>query len=183
MTNKAVSTKMVQMKRLFPLAVMGLGLLLIIATTGFWIFSQKDQHPSSAPLPEMVADLPLTQSLAAEKAIDEFTRLHGNDFPLVSGAVGMYGPDHSITLWVAGASTISMAGRMVNAMRGKITSASGKSPFSPVGERQEDTRSVYELEGIGQKHFYFQSGKMIVWLAANPERAEEALTEVLKFYP
>jgi hypothetical protein len=35
----------------------------------------------------------------------------------------------------------------------------------------------------GQKHFYFQSRKLIVWFAVDPERAEEALNQILKFYP
>ena len=183
MTKQTPSVNMVEMKRLFPLGLMGLGLLLIIGTAGFWSFNQKVQHPSSAPLPERVTDLSLTQSRMAEKAIAEFARLHGNDFPLTSGAVGMYGADHSVTLWVAGAPFQTMAGRMLAAMRDKIASTSGSSPFSPIGERRDGTRAIYELDGMGQKHFYFQSGKLIVWLAVDPERAEEVLTQALKFYP
>jgi hypothetical protein len=121
------------MKRLFPLALMGLGLLLIMVTAGFWSFNQKVQHPSSAPLPEAVAGLRLTGSVQGDQAIAEFARLHDDNFPLMSGAVGMYGDDHSATLWVAGAPFKPMAGRMLSAMRDKITSTSGRSPFSPVG--------------------------------------------------
>lgn len=183
MTKKAFSTKMVEMKRLFPLALMSLGLLLIISTAGFWSYNQKAQKPAPAPLPERVADLSLTQSLLGEEAIAEFTRLHGNEFPLVSGAMGMYGSSHSVTLWVAGATAPSIAGKMVGAMRDKIASTSGRSPFLPIGERQAGSRTVYELDGMGQKHFYFQSGKLIVWLAVDPERAEEILTQILNFYP
>jgi hypothetical protein len=125
----------------------------------------------------------LTQSLLAEEAIDDVSRLHGGDFPLSSGAVGMYGTDHSITLWVAGAPYQTMADRMLVAMREKIAKPSGNAPFSPVGERQDGSRIVYELDGMGRKHFYFRSGKLIVWLAADPERAEDALTQTLMFYP
>jgi len=171
------------MKRLFPVCLMGIGILILLVSVGFWGYNQKVRHPSSAPLPESVADLDLTESLLAERAITEFTRLHGVDFPITSGAVGMYGTDHSATLWVAGAPLRPVAGRMLVAMREKIASTSGRSPFSPVGERQDGTRTVFELDGMGQKHFYFQSGKLIVWLAVDPERAEEALTQVLKFYP
>ena len=171
------------MKRLFPLALIGLGLVIIVVTAGFWSFTQKAQHPSSAPLPEKVAGLSLTQSLTEEEAIEEFARLHGNDFPLTSGAVGMYGDDHAVTLWVAGASSQATAGKLVIAMRENIANSFGASPFTPTGERSVGSRSVYELDGMGQKHFYFQSGKLIVWLAANPGRAEESLSEILKFYP
>ena len=183
MTKKTRSVKMFEMKRLFPICLIGIGILILLVSAGFWAYNQKVQHPSSAPLPERITDLSLTQSMMAERAIAEFARLHGNGFPIISGAVGMYGADHSATLWVAGALLQPVAGRMLVAMRDKIASTSGRSPFSPVGERQDGTRTVYELDGMGQKHFYFQSGKMIVWLAVDPERAEEALTQVLKFYP
>jgi hypothetical protein len=36
---------------------------------------------------------------------------------------------------------------------------------------------------LGQKHFYFQSGELIVWLAANVQDAELTLAESLTFYP
>ena len=162
---------------------MGLGLLLITGAAGYWSLNQKIQHPSSAPLPEQVIGLPLTQTLTAEGAIAEFTRLHGNDFPLSSGAMGMYGSDHSVTLWVAGAPFQVMAKRLLAAMRDKIARTTGSSPFTPAGERQVGSRTVYALDGMGQKHFYFQSGKLIVWLAAEPEIAQEALDQTLKFYP
>ena len=171
------------MKRLLPLSLICLGLLVIIGTAGFWSFNQKIQHPSSAPLPERVADLPLAESIQAEEAIAEFSRLHGNGFPLTSGAIGIYGANHAVTLWVAGAPAQFIADRMLIAMRDKIASTPGKSPFSPVGERQDGTRTVYELDGMGQKHFYFQSGKLIVWLAVDIESADEVLSQILEFYP
>jgi len=170
-------------RRLLPLALIGLGVIFIIGTAGFWSYNQKLQNPALAPIPERVAGLALTQSLFGKEAIAEFTRLHGNEFPLVSGAMGMYGSSHSVTLWVAGATAPLTAGKMVIAMRDKIASTSGRSPFLPIGEREAGSRTVYELDGMGQKHFYFQSGKLIVWLAVDPERAEEILTQILNFYP
>jgi hypothetical protein len=162
---------------------MGLVLLILIGTAGFWSYNQRVQNPAPVPLPERIADLPLTQSLQAEEAVAEVSRLHWDDIPLSSGAVGMYGTDHSITLWVAGASYQTMADRMMVAMREKIARPSGNTPFSPVGEHQVGSRTLYELDGMSQKHFYFQSGKLIVWLAADPERAEEATAQTLEFYP
>lgn len=171
------------MKRLVPLGIIGLGLLLLIGAAGFWSFNQRVRNPVPVPLPERIADLSMVKSLTAKKAIDEVSRLHRDDFPLTSGAVGMYGTDHSITLWVAGAPFQTIANRMLVAMREEIAKPSGNAPFSPAGERQDGSRTVYELDGMGQKHYYFQSGKLIVWLAADPERAEDALTQTLKFYP
>lgn len=61
--------------------------------------------------------------------------------------------------------------------------AAEKTPFTPVGERKDGNRTIYELNGMGQKHYYFQSGKLLVWLAADVEIAQEAIRETLKFYP
>jgi hypothetical protein len=36
---------------------------------------------------------------------------------------------------------------------------------------------------MGQKHFYFQSGDLLIWLAADQEIAEQAISQVLEFYP
>jgi len=67
-------------------------------------------------------------------------------------------------------------------MREKITSSTGL-PFTPAGERQIDGRTIYLLEGMGQQHFYFQSGNLVVWMAVDPPLADQALTEILAFYP
>lgn len=174
---------MIEMKRVLPICLMSLGLLIVLSAAAFWGYNQKVQHPSPAPIPPVVAGLPLAESYLAEKAITEFSRLHGSDFPLTSGAVGMYGSDHSVTIWVARAPFQSTAKRLLVAMHDKIASTSGRSPFLPIGERPDGARTVYELEGMGQKHYYFQSGKLIVWLAVEPEKAEEVLAQVLKFYP
>ena len=74
-----------------------------------------------------------------------------------------------------------MAKQILVQMRDKI--AEGNSPFTPIAERNINGRMVYELDGLGQKHYYYQSGDLIVWLAANEEEAEQALAESLAFYP
>jgi hypothetical protein len=75
-----------------------------------------------------------------------------------------------------------MAAEMVREMTGKI--AEGRSPFTPTGVRQAAAgRSVYELVGMGQRHFYFQSANLVVWLAADESIADKAVSEGLLFYP
>ena len=66
------------------------------------------------------------------------------------------------------------------AMRERI--ALGRSPFTPIGERSIAGRTVYELTGMGQQHFYFQSGRLVIWLAVDPPAAEPVLQAVLDFY-
>jgi hypothetical protein len=174
---------MTWMRKYLPFFLSGLGLIIFLGAAGFLISPQKAQRPKPAVLPEMILDLPLSESIQSEAAIAEIARMHGNDFDLTSAAIGMYGADYTITLWIAEVSTQTGAGQMLMAMRDKIANSAGSSPFEPVAERSDGSRTVYELEGMGQKHFYYQSGKLVVWLAVQPESAEVALNQILKFYP
>ena len=66
-------------------------------------------------------------------------------------------------------------------MRSRI--AEGNSPFNPIGELENGQRTIYMLEGLGQTHFYFQSGKQIVWTAVDATLYEKALQQILDYYP
>jgi hypothetical protein len=142
--------------------------------------SMRLSYPSRTSS-EQVTNLRLSVKSTGQQAVWELTRLHQKEFPLASAAVGSYGAEHQVTLWVSGAPIRSLAGRMLATMRDKI--AEGRSPFTSLGEIKDGNRLIYVLVGMGQKHFYFQSGKLLIWMAASPELADQALAEVLKFYP
>jgi hypothetical protein len=36
---------------------------------------------------------------------------------------------------------------------------------------------------MGQKHYYFRSKNMVIWLAVDPSIAAEALEQILEVYP
>jgi hypothetical protein len=168
------------MRRIGPIVVIGLGILLILSM-GAWIYlGNQIDHPSIAPLPDRLANLQLTTKLTGADATEEFSMLHDQHFPLTSGAVGIYG-NNRVALWVGGAPLAFMAAQLVVAMRDKI--AEGNSPFTPVTERQDGARTIYALEGMGQRHYYFQSKNMVIWLAAEPALADEALQQTLEAYP
>jgi len=169
------------MRKIFPRALIGAGLFLLIAGISYWRFDKAIENPTAAPLPEQISDLPLASKMTGNQAGIELTRLHQKNFSLTSAAVGSYGTEHQVMLWVSGVPVSPLAGRMLVSMRDKI--AQGRSPFTPVSERKDGNRLIYELEGMGQLHFYFRSGNLLVWMAANPKLAERALGEVLDFYP
>jgi hypothetical protein len=148
---------------------------------GPWLYvNNLINHPGITPLPDRVADLPLTSKLTGTDATEEFSMLHQEHFPLTSGAVGIYG-DNQAAVWVGGAPLPFMARELVDAMRDKI--AEGNSPFTPLSPRQAGGRTIYALEGMGQKHFYFQSSNLVIWLAAEPALADKALQQTLEAYP
>lgn len=127
-----------------------------------------------------VSGLSIVSESSGSAALREFSQLHGQSFPVITGTKASYGAGNQIMLWVAGTASESTTRQLLEAMRDKI--AAGNSPFQPAITRQEWGRTIYALDGMGQKHFYFGSGKYLIWLAANSEMADLALQEVLKFY-
>ncbi len=153
---------------------------MLIATSGWLYYSSLISNPSAVPLPDQIAGLPLTTKMTGKQAVEEFDMLHNEHFPLTSGAVGIYG-DQKIGLWVGGAPLPFMAGSLVAAMHAKI--AEGDSLFTPLNEIKDRGRTVYVLEGMGQKHYYFQSQNLVIWLASDPALADQALQHILEAYP
>ena len=168
------------MKRIFPIGLIGLGILLIFGTLGWLYFDNLVNHPVAVPLPDQIAGLQMTDYTTGAQAAAQFENLHNKRIPLTSGAIGIYG-DSEITLWAAGAPLNFMAARMVNAMEEKI--AKENSPFTPLEQFTEGARTIYVLEGMGQIHYYFQSKNMIVWLAVDPSIADIAIQQILEAYP
>jgi hypothetical protein len=167
------------MKRIGPIAVIGIGLLLLFGVGGRLYLDDLQAHPAALSLPERVTDLQMTDYKLAPN-VAEFEHLHGKQFPLTSGAVGVYG-NGQITLWAAGAPLDLLASRMVSAMQTKI--AEGRSPFTPMEQYRQGNRTIYVLEGMGQRHFYFQSNNAVIWLAADPAFADGAIQQILEDYP
>ena len=167
------------MKRIFPLVLITLGLLLSVAALGQLYLENRITPSDIINLPKELAGLSLTQTRTGSEAIAEFADLHGQEFPVTSGEIGYYG-DGKATLWVAGTSSESVAAELVNDMERKI--AQGSSPFTPIDEMNNRNRKIYVLEGMGQKHYYFQSNNLVIWLAVEPNLADEALQQILEVY-
>ena len=147
-----------------------------------WALTLKRlSEPTAEDLPPTLAGLALRSAGYGAEAVAEVTRLHQSRFLLTTGAVGNYGPRAEVTVWAAGTLSGFLARAMLNQMEESI--AQGNSPFTPVGMSAIDGRPVYELTGMGQTHYYFQSGARVVWIAASHEVAGTALREALQFYP
>ena len=161
--------------------LMSFGFIIVLVTLGFALYQQRAGSINSVPLPNALVDLSLRGRIIGRAALDDLARLHGQEFLLNKGAVGIYGESGEITLYVAGTPLNFMAGRLMAAMRDKI--ARSETPFTPIAEREQRGRTVYELQGMGQKHFYFRSNDLIIWLAVDESQAEEALNQALEYYP
>ena len=153
---------------------------MLVGSVGWAVIGAAESNPEAVALPQQIAGLEQTRYITGAQAAEQFDQLHGKQFPITSGAVGIYGDDQ-ITLWAAGAPLNIMAAQLINAMHSKISE--GRSPFSETGSLQYYGRTVLELDGMGQRHYYFQSKNLVVWLAAEPALADKALQEALEVFP
>ena len=165
-------------KKWTALLLIGCGILIVLMALVYGVYEQKVKQINPASLPGEVAGLPLEGSIYGGPALAELSWMHGQEFQLNEGAVGSYG---EATLYVAGTPLSFMAKRMMVDMRDKIVGS--ETPFTPLNEMKYGSRTVYELVGMGQQHYYFRSGNLVIWLAANEQVAELALQEALDFYP
>jgi hypothetical protein len=168
-------------RRFMALGLMLLGLTFVAGGVTSTLVNQRIANPTAAPLPIQVAHLQLTSHMFGRTAKAEVSRLHNQEFVITSASVGRYGYDQAITIWVTGAPLNILASRMVVAMRDKI--AEVDTPFDPIGEQKIGNRIIYELVGLGQNHYYFQSANLVVWIAADEDLAEQVLFDLLDFYP
>ncbi|MEK7809854.1 MAG: hypothetical protein AAB571_12330 [Chloroflexota bacterium] len=169
------------MRNLFsPKLIIVVGALLFLASAGYWAYTEVLPRPKPISVPEAVAGVQVTQKISGADAVTEVTLVHGKEFPMTSGVIAIYG-DSAATVWVSSSAQNTIAAQMVQAMTNKI--AEGRSPFTSPQARQLNGRRVYELSGMGQQHFYFQSGKLVIWLTADKAIAEKALGEITAFYP
>ncbi len=169
------------MKRIAPYALITVGLALILTVLIAIPYFGKEASSGEVDLPSSIASLPLVQSRLGEEAIHEISQLHQQAFPLSSGAIGIYGETEQVVLWVSSAEDRSVAEELITRMYAAI--AAGRSPFTPLPEMELAGRVVYPLEGLGQQHYYFQSGALVIWAAADPSLAEAALQELMEVFP
>lgn len=168
------------MKRTSTIVLITTGVLIVIISFGWLFYEKKTENPALVHIPDNLAGLMLIDQMTGKQAALNFSQLHGKQFPLTSGAVGIYG-NHQATLWIAGTPFKTMAAEMIVAMRDKI--AEGRSPFKATGEISSNGRIVYQLEGMEQKHYYFQSKNLIIWLAVDSDFADSALQQLQEVYP
>ena len=169
------------LKRWLPLTLIVAGLGLLIVSAAIWRLSASPGHVSPALLPAALAGLPLRSWTDGPQAIAEIGRMHTEGFPLKSAAIGRYGTSDQVMLWVSEMANAAAARQMAEAMSRSIAEVS--SPFRETGQQSRVASLIHELEGMGQKHFFYPSGLHVVWLGADPAFAEQALRNTLEMYP
>jgi hypothetical protein len=169
------------MKRWIAISLVGLGALVVGLLLGGVLYNQwLQENPGDLALPGQLANLQQATSTHGGAAVQEIKRLHNQEFAISRGATASYGTDQKIRLWVGGTLFPFQAQDVLEAMRSGIES--GRFPFTQLGEMELSDTTVFALESANQLHLYFRQGPYVIWLAANPDVAEQAVAEILEFY-
>lgn len=125
-------------------------------------------------IPAKLASLALTKTTQGPDALTELVQMHGSGLDLTGGYRADYAGDGSqATLWVGQAKDAAAAQAMVGAMAQKIDA--GNPTFSDLQTLNIGGRTLYTAQGQDQQHFFYAVNDKIVWLAADPEVATDAL--------
>jgi len=136
--------------------------------------------PASAlVVPQELAGLPLAHSQQGAEARAEIERLHGKGIPITDGYVAHYGNQSpAAMLYVSQARDEKVAQRQVEQMTTRIRASNG--PFTNLRESVRFGMTVYSTLGQGQVHYYFRRGAVVVWVAADPTIAQQALADAAR---
>jgi hypothetical protein len=125
-------------------------------------------------IPAQLGSLTLTKTTQGPDALAELAQMHGGGFDLIGGYRADYaGEGSQATLWVGQAKDAAAAQAMVDAMAQKI--GGGNQTFSDLQTLNIGGRKLYTVQGQDQQHFFYAVNHKIVWLAADPDQATDAL--------
>jgi len=169
------------LRRWLPPSAAVVGLVLVITGGVLSYFDADLRRPTDAGLPPRLAGLALASWSIGPQAAAEIGRMHASDLALDSAAIGRYGDAGQVVLWISQLPDSAAASNMTEAMRTRIDSVD--SPFTQVALRPRQAGPITELEGMGQRHYFYDSGSTVVWLGAEPALAEQALVNLQEMYP
>lgn len=137
-----------------------------------------------SPVPRKLAGLPLTHALQGADAQREIDRLHKRRIPVRESAVAHYEGGTGVSmLYISQAYLEPLARwqlrRMVAGIRQGRQSAEGL--FSHLKATDREGVTVYSALGMGQIHYFYRRGRTIVWVAADPGVARQALADSVRF--
>ena len=164
----------------------GVGLAVVFAAIVVVLLANTSAPPSGTErqheirLPEVLAGSPVVTSLRGAAALADVSRLHGKAIGAIDAAVARY--QDGTTLWISVSSSALEASRLLWRMNRGM--ANGTDVFTAPRPQELGGRPVFITEGIGQIHYYYQSGVRVIWLGvpAGPH-AGAAIEALLDFYP
>jgi hypothetical protein len=172
----------------------GPALFQLLVVAGFlalvWFsFGQNVLAPRKQPsVPEKLGVLELVDSYEGAQALAQIRRLHGGDVGLVSAIVAEYAhaksPYHSgnerLTVWIGRAESRDAAVELTHRMIDGIEK--GGAGFSNLQQLTIAGHEVFQVDGPGGQHFFYQSRERVIWLTTEAADAMPLLQQALKIF-
>ena len=150
-------------------------LLLTVVLLLYFLF-----RSSGLSLPSALGKLPLYREINGSEARGAIAQLHGKEVSQEDNLIGMYGaPEGTATLYASMYGNEEEAAQVYASMASRI--GEGGSEFGQYSSRSVDGKIVSVCKGMGQVHYFFAHGRLIYWLAADIDRGEDALRDLLAF--
>jgi hypothetical protein len=134
-------------------------------------------------LPESIGAFRLQNMKSGAEAKKEIARLHGKNLDFRTGYIGTYKHGHKeAMLWISDYDTKAKAAKEVEKMARRIQTREGKEfrHFRMIAIKE---MPVYFVVGMGQAHYFYQTENKVIWLAVDPQLAEETIRDLIEKGP
>jgi hypothetical protein len=132
--------------------------------------------------PKTMGALQLVHALRGMEALQAIDRLHGKGIAGTDGYVAHYERGGLVAmLYVSRSARSSTTGAQIEKMATGIRA--GKTPFSHLKSSERNGTTVYSALGEGKIHYFYRRGADVIWLAADPPVAREAVQYLLQRDP
>ncbi len=134
-------------------------------------------------LPESIGAFRLQNMKSGTEAKKEITRLHGKNLDFRTGYIGTYKHGHKeAMLWISDYDAKAKAAEEVEKMARRIQTREGKE-FRHFRMISIGGIPVYFVVGMGQAHYFYQTGNKVIWLAVDPQLAKETIRDLIGKIP
>jgi len=131
-------------------------------------------------LPETIGQFELAGSMKGEQAKQSVSALHrGIKMDVEEAEIGEYfSGNNKAKLWISRSRSEAEAKLLFGRMTAEISK--GTSPFGMPQETTIKGIKLEELEGMGQKHYYYQVNDEVVWLSVDASLGKETIDDLIE---
>ncbi len=150
---------------------------------------QENPHQSDSannPVPEelfpaSIAEMIRVDSLSGEKAIESVSQLHGTNITVSTAYIVSYQGlnNQSMTIWYSEAKNVKDAKALFQAMDGKMPNSQVFKNYRTIKIDNQEYKSV---TGMDLQHYYWQTGKRVIWIAIGAPDSSSVLKQVAPLY-
>lgn len=152
--------------------------------------AQENPHQSASaannPVPEelfpaSIAEMIRVDSLSGESAIESVSQLHGTNINVSTAYIASYqGLDNqSMSIWYSEAKNEKDAKALFQVMDEKMPNSQVFKNLQTIKINNMEFRSV---TGMDLQHYYWQTGKRVIWIAIGAPDSSSVLKQVAPLY-